>query len=139
MIDAQIGKGEILIRLKRFEEALTVFNHMLTQYPKFLPAIFLLGVTYIELADHNQDTTKYRNALECLNKAIGIDPNHIHSLANIIYVMGRLGNLESFETGFKKLAETYPDQRGIIYQYLAVSLHKLNHPKSVRDILGDLK
>lgn len=132
---AYIGKGEVLIRLKKFNESITVLNELLSKNPNEIPAVFMLGVAFTEAADQSKDTFKYNNALECYNKVLKINPAHIESMANIIYVKARLGDLVQFETEFKKLIRNYPEHRDIIYSYLDVSIQKLEYPKNISNFL----
>jgi tetratricopeptide (TPR) repeat protein len=135
-INAYIGRGEILINLKRFQEAISNFNAVLLMQPDMIVALFLLGVTYVEMADYQENKQFYSNALECFNNVLKIEPDHIDSLANCAYISARLGNFEKFEKDFNHLVKNYPDDHDIIFQYLDVCIKKLNYSKSTNDIIG---
>jgi len=136
MIPAYIGKGEALIRLKNFEEALAVFHETLFKIPNLVPALFLIGGAYIEMADYYNENNYLEHAAEFFNKVIQIEPNHIDSLSNLAYLKAKNGDFEAFEQDFKRLHDEYPEQRELIRIYLVKSLEKLHYEKSLNDIIG---
>ena len=136
MLPAYIGKGEALIRLKNFDEALSVFHELLFKDPKLVTALFFVGGTYIEMADYYKDDKYLAQAEEFFNKVLEIEPNHIDSLANIAFIKAKNGDVEFFEREFKRLNNEYPDQKELICIYLNKSLQKLDYKKSLNDIIG---
>ena len=136
MLPAYIGKGEALIRLKLFDEALAIFHELLFKDPKFVPALFFVGGTYIEMADYYKDDIYLAQAAEFFNKVLEIDPNHIDSLANIAFIKAKNGDFEAFEREFRRLNDEYPEQKELIHIYLNKSLGKLDYSKSLNDIIG---
>lgn len=126
MLPAYIGKSEALIRLKNFDKALSILNEILFKVPDFVPALFLIGGTYIEMADYYKDENYLTQAAEFLNKVLEVEPNHIDSLANIAYIKAKKGDFEFFESEFRRLDDEFPDQRELIHLYLDKSLEKLN-------------
>lgn len=126
---AYIGKGEALIRLKNYEEAMGVLNEVMFKSPNLVPAMFLIGGTYVEMADqitdHDKNDEYLLKAKEYFEKVLQIDPNHIDSLANMAYIRGKNGDKEAFEREFQRLAYEYPDQKELLNIYLQKSLDKL--------------
>ena len=136
LLPAYIGKGEALIRLKNFDEALPVFYEVLFKVPNFVPALFLLGGTYLEMYDYYNDDNYLAQAAEFFDKVIEIEADHIDSLANIAYIKAKHGDFEAFENEFRRLNHEYPEKKGLIHIYLNKSLAKLGSDKSLNDIIG---
>lgn len=136
-LGAYIGKGEVFVKLKRFDEALSIFNDILIKFPNNYLAYFLSGATYVEIADTKKEMDKFEHAIYYIEKALAINPDHIDSRANLIYISARIGNSETLEKEFKSLYKTYPNNRDIIYTYLKIIVEKLNYPKKAEDILDN--
>ena len=48
--------------------------------------------------------------------------------SNIAYARARLGDMDYFESTFRRLLENNPDKKEIIYKYLKLALEKLDIP-----------
>ncbi len=136
MYTAHIAKGESLLRLKRLEEALNVFNEVFFKEPKIAENLLLLGSTYIELAERDNNEIYYRQAVEFINKALEINSSYITCYTQLAYIKAKQGDFESFENEFKRLAHEYPEQEELIRLFLNECLEKLDYDKSLNDILN---
>ncbi len=135
MFTAYIGKSEVFIRLKKFEDAIAVLNEVLFRSPNLVQALFLIGGTYIEMADYNKDENYLQKSAEFFNKVLEIDPHHIDSLSNIAYLKAKNGDFEGFENEFRRLNSEYPHKRDLVSIYLDMCLKKLDYGKSVGEII----
>ena len=109
---------------------------MLFKVPNFVPALFLLGGTYLEMSDYYNDDNYLAQAADFFNKVIEIEPDHIDSLANIAYIKAKQGDFKVFEHEFRRLNNEYPEKKELIHIYLNKSLTKLGSDKSLNDIIG---
>ena len=138
LLPSYIGKAEVLIKLNKFDEAINTLTEVLSKDSNFISAIFLLGVVYLERGDVNSDSSDYHKSMELFKKALEINNHHVDSLANIAYLNARMDNNDQFEEEFRKLFVNYPDHRDIIYNYLSISLKKLNYGKTMENLLEGL-
>ncbi|MEI7474911.1 MAG: tetratricopeptide repeat protein [bacterium] len=136
-VSVHIAKGEALIKLKRYNEAITIYNEILAKAPDFVVAIFMLGVTYVEMADDTGNTSLYSNARECFNKTLNLNHNHVESYANLAYIKAKLGDFDGFERDYRKLYSEHIESRAIILEYLIASVTKLKYQKHIKEIIGE--
>jgi len=135
ILPAYIGKAETLIKLKKFNEAINTLNEVLFRSPNLIQAMFLLGGTFIELAEVNKEFDYLVKASEIFNKILEADPHHLDSLANLAFIKAKNGDCESFENEFRRLNSQYPDKNELIRIYLNKCIEKLGYNKSADEIL----
>jgi tetratricopeptide (TPR) repeat protein len=140
-----MGKGEAFLKLEDFNAAIEAFNSVLNNDATCVGAYYLLGVTYtnmIEKSQENDDNDLLNKALENLNKAISIEPNHIHSKTSRAYLYGKKGDYEKFKQEYKLLFEAFNDcsnshNYDIIFKCFEENLKKLDYNLSVEELLKE--
>jgi tetratricopeptide (TPR) repeat protein len=60
----------------RYEEVLQCYEHAISIDPKCLSAIYSKGACLIEIGRPTQDWSKVRQAIECFESVLRIDPSH---------------------------------------------------------------
>ena len=68
-----------MFKLKKFDDAIIAFQKVLSIYPKYQKALFLLGSTQLALG-------KYETAKNNITKAIELDPNNVMYWKNLYTV-----------------------------------------------------
>jgi tetratricopeptide (TPR) repeat protein len=131
-----IAMAETLAKMKKYDEAIKMIQQAIEKSPDFAPSKFLLGAFYAEYGDSEGDAECYRKALTCLNEALEIDPDNIYCKINIAYIKAKQGDEQGFESDFKKMVESCPDYRNMIYENLKNFVEKLNYPKNADEIIN---
>lgn len=101
--EAWHNKGSDMAIVGRYEEAIECYDKTLEIQPKYAEAWFNKGLAFEELAKKTEDPMKtkhpsaintyikYRNAIECYERALDIDPKHEGARKNREYLLDKLG------------------------------------------------
>jgi hypothetical protein len=95
--------------------------------PRFIPALFLLGVCRIRQADAAPSMERKRffdqRALECFDHILTIEPAHMEAQVNQALMRGRMQSLAEMNQAFALLlAEAPSEHRALLLYYWAQAL-----------------
>jgi tetratricopeptide (TPR) repeat protein len=85
-LDALFYCGEILIRFKKFKDAISKFQKITESMPEDFAAWFYLGVCYSEVKDYQKAIKIYEE------KALPLQPDNIDLMTNLAYAYREVGN-----------------------------------------------
>ncbi len=117
-------KGESLHRLKRYEDAMNVWNLAIANFgdqPEFYAE---RGVCKFHL--------RFKSAMEDLNKAVELDPENGYRYACRAYVKDKIGDTEGAIADYMKANELDPGNE-ITLNNLGLAEEKLGHTKRARE------
>ncbi len=122
-----IGLVEIYLRQGRLEEAENVLKALLKHTPRFIPALFLLGVCRIRQADAAPSMERKRffdqKALESFELIRNLDPAHLEAQVNQALMLGRMQSLDTMNQAFENILQQHSsDQKALLLYYWAQAL-----------------
>ncbi len=106
---AYINRGDVLLRLNRPEEALSVYERALAIDPANADLYYNLGVVHL-------DRGRQRQALSHLDRALELDPDHAQALTNSAALMQEAGRPEDRPEARRRLlraARLQPDSERV--------------------------
>jgi tetratricopeptide (TPR) repeat protein len=116
--ETYIHKGEDLLGLEKFEEALVHFEKIIKDYPEFAEAHNKLATVFFLLGN-------YKNSVSECKVTLKINPNHFgawHGMGLCLYKLARYS--EAIES-FKSALDIQP-YASINRKYIAICLGNLN-------------
>lgn len=85
-IDALFFAGEILVKMKEYDEATKFFMKITELNPDDAYAWFYLGVNYMQKKEYQKAADVYEN------KVLALEPRNIDAMTNLAYVYREMGN-----------------------------------------------
>ena len=110
----QVNRAELLVKFKRTEEAMEIFQHVLNQDPRYESAYIGMGNVYQEAEDLESASAQFA-------RAIRFNP---HSIAarNHASTLVKLGNYEEALHQTQKILSVQPDHK-VSHKRLAKNTH----------------
>lgn len=118
-------KGECFHRLKKYEEAMNVWNLAIANFGDDADFYAERGVCKFHL--------RFKSAMDDLNKAIELDPLNGYRYACRAYVRDKIGDTEGAIEDYTKSNELDPGN-DITLNNLGLAEEKLGHTKKARDL-----
>lgn len=87
----EIQKGRILVRLKKLDKAITLWEELAAKYPDVVAINSNLAYLY---AEHFPDPERLKKALEYARKALNKDPNNPQVLDTMAWVEFKAGSID---------------------------------------------
>ncbi len=109
-------KGNKLLEQQKYDQALSTFDEVITEEPRFFDAIIGKMKVYRELY-------QWENVIKCCDKILEINPNEITAIEHKIWSLYALDKIDEALNLAKKAQRTYPDNY-TIQQCIDASLEK---------------
>lgn len=116
-------KGEVLQKLKRYEDAMNVWNIAIANFGEQADFYAERGVCKFHL--------RFKSSIEDLNKAIELDPDNGYRYACRAYVRDKIGDTEGAIEDYTKANELDPGN-DITLNNLGLAEEKLGHTQRAR-------
>ncbi|MBO6515903.1 MAG: hypothetical protein JJ975_05065 [Bacteroidia bacterium] len=122
--DETMLKAEVLQKLKRYEEAMEIWNVAIANFGDQADFYAERGVCKFHL--------RFKSSIDDLNKAIELDPENGYRYACRAYVRDKIGDTEGAIEDYTKANELDPGNE-ITLNNLGLAEEKLGHTKKARD------
>ena len=124
---AMLGRGELLVRMDRVDDAVKQYRAALAKFPDSAASMNALGYT---LADR---TTNYSEAARLIRKAIKLDPDSPAIIDSLGWVLYRQGKLEEALEQLELAYERFPD--GEVAAHIVEVLWKMERNDEALEVL----
>lgn len=107
-VNAWYNRGNVLSRLRRFEEALSSYRRCIQLDPKHVEARINMGVLL-------QDLKQYPAAIALYDEALELRPDSVTATYNRAFALGNTRNLAAAVAGYERvlsLSSAYPEALG---------------------------
>ncbi len=105
-LEAMVFRGEALMVLSKYQEAISVFRKALKLYPSSAAVIVLLGECFRKLG-------KYEDALNYLNKSLILEPENPDAFYYLGLLYFSLKNIKQAHSFFDKSSKLNPDNADV--------------------------
>lgn len=125
MEDMRFNRAEVLFEQKRFKEAEEILRELLREDPNDVNCLAFLAEAVIQRDDHAE-------ALEIVNRAIGLAPDHPHLFFIKARVYGEQGDLDLSEKNIKQAITLYPHDADFFAYWAEIKLLSKDYKSALR-------